>query len=535
MRKQQRLQLANSITNKLDALQNIVTNDKIVPKELGSLAMWSGFQDDSKPKWKPKLPQFPQVFGSDGKTMVRADEIIAQYAEDSINPIGGGLGINSFAFNQLDELLVDNWFLGYAQYSLLTQNGLLYKICSVISEEMCRKWIEFKGLDDSVKEDKIKELEIEFERLGVRQLTEWACYLTFVFGGCMMFPKLKGDEINNERETELFIDNSKIGIGDLEYIGTIEPTWYVPIKYNTIDPFSQWFYKPEFYTVIGQITHTTRLFKFIYNEPVNLIKPIYLFNGIPLLGQLIPYVRKFESTYNAIVTIIQRYNLSVLKTNQEAIISGVSQDQINASADSLRNRVQIFNTFRNNLGTFVLAKDEEFDQVQMTLTGLDKLLSQILELVAIIPGAPVTKLFGTSPQGMNSTGEFEMKNFYDRIASLQQKMIKDNLINIMHCAMLNIWGEIDDKITFEFCKLEETNPLEDSTIRLNDANRDVALVGAGIVSPEDVQIRLAADPDSGYNQIEIEEKLDENLENEEFDPEDKEKTEGIGGNNKEEF
>lgn len=500
--------IADSVVSKLDQLETALTPHRLQQK---ASAVWGSNEllnsMPKKPQWRLKAPNYPMIMDEDGKTKVRADEVIRRYMGDAISPLSGGIPLTNFSFNQLNSLLVDNVFMGYAELSVLTQNGILGRICAILAEEMWSKGIELKGVgSEDVDEDKIKELELELERLDFKGVMEWSAYLSFVFGSCLVYPKIKGDEVNNERENELFIDDVKINKGDLEYLKTIEPTWYVPIKYNTTDPFSEWFYFPEFYTVIGQITHCTRIFKITYQEAVDLLKPVYLFNGIPLLQQSVSWVSKFEQVYNEIIAIVKRYNLSVLKTNIEAIIDPNDADNIQNAAANLKNRLDIFNAFRNNMGTLAIANTEEFEQVQMTLTGLDTLLTKSLEYISIVPGITITKLFGDSLKGgLSSKGEHETNNFYDHVRALQNRMFKDPVTNIIHLAMLNIWGKIEESITWDFAKLEESNKLEDSTIRLNNSNAASMMIANGVLTPYDERMRIANDPDSGYDALAIEE------------------------------
>lgn len=500
--------VVDSVLGKLDKLEEVLTPHRLQHKAMevwGSNELLNSIP--KKPEWKLKAPNFPMVMDEDGKTKVRADEVIRRYMGDAINPVSGGIPLTQFGYNKLNSLLIDNVFMGYAELSMLTQNSILGRICGMMAEEMWSKGIELKGTGDKeVEENKIKELELELERLDLNGVGEWSAYLSFAFGSGLIYPKLKGDEVDNERENELFIDDVKINKGDLEYLKTIEPTWYVPIKYNTTDPFSEWFYVPEFYTVIGQITHCTRIFKITYQEVVDLLKPVYLFNGIPMLQQSVPWVAKFEQVYDEIISIIKRYNLSVLKTNIEAIIDPNDENTIQTAAANLKNRLDIFNAFRNNMGTLAIANTEEFEQVQMTLTGLDTLLTKSLEYIAIVPGITITKLFGDSLKGgLSSKGEHETNNFYDHIRALQNRMFKDPVTKIIHLAMLNIWGKIDESITWDFAKLEESNKLEESTIRLNNTTAASAMIASGVLTPYDERMRIANDPDSGYDTLAIEE------------------------------
>ena len=69
---------------------------------------------------------------------------------------------------------------------------------------------------------------------------------------------------------------------------------------------------------------------------------------------------------------------------------------------------------------------------------------------------------------------------------------------------LHLFGKVNDNITFDFVPLQQMSETELSTIRKSDTDRDVAYIQAGVVSAEEVRGRLASEPDSGYNGIDVE-------------------------------
>lgn len=461
-----------------------------------------------------KILKVPMPYAMDkGGTMIPVPEIQKQYGFDTMKQYakdswgGFNVGVTQMQFNQINSILINNVFLGYGEYSLLLQNGILNSMCDILATDMCRNWIELVSNDDNDdKQDKILELEEELERLDLKKQLERACFLTFAMGGCLLAPKLKGDELNQERENELYIDSMKIHKGDLEYLAVIEPIWYVPIRYVTDNPFSEWFYKTEFYTVIGMITHASRICHFTYNEAPNILKPSYVFNGMPLLGMCIPYVMNFEQVNNAVPQLITRYKLSVLKTDMQSIISNPAVGTGGTTQDAqLKNRITVFNTLMNNTSTMVLDKDEEFEQITFPLTGIKELQEQLGKYMSIVSKIHPSKLLGTEDRGLSGNGETSMKIYHEQITTLQEKILRPHLIKILDIAMLNIWGEIDKNITFNFCPLEESNELEISQIRLNKAQEAQAYVTQGVITPLQVAQHLAQDDESGWNNLEIKE------------------------------
>jgi len=470
--------------------------------------------DNPKKKFNWSLPKVinPETGKYDDiKNVISKD---AYKAYDSVNARYGQINGIGYNLPKAVTSMVDTGFIGYAALAmLLSTNGILNAICKTLSTEMLRKWIEFIVVNNEDNDDinervnkRIVELEKEFERLDVRATIQKALYHTFAFGGSYIAPAIgknidyinPDEETLKELESELIIDDVSIGKGDLQYITAIEPMWVVPIRYDTTNPFNEFFYKPEFFSVMGKTTHYSRLLKFIYNEAPDIFKPTYLFNGVPLIQYCMPYVSDFESIRKAVTFIVQRYNLNVLKTNVEKTIT--SDDPI--IRGQLKQRIQIFNATQANAGTIAIDKDEEFSQINMTLAGLKDLESQAAEFMCIVPKIPATKLLGVSPQGFNSTGEHELTSFYDLCMSLNEEIVRPHLIKIMQMAMLNIWGEIDESISFKFLPMEEMNEKELAEINKINADTYFTLSQSQAIDGEDIREALRNNPNSDFNVLE---------------------------------
>ncbi|AXH73700.1 MAG: protein of unknown function DUF1073 [Caudoviricetes sp.] len=449
--------------------------------------------------------QYRQVYNELGKMVDSREYILDQQkkhgqdqtmklAMDSAYPINPAPN-----FAQIDALLIDSTFLGYPQMSMLMQNGIFSRILNILADEMFRKGYKFVCTGEEDKSKKIKELEKEFERLDVNRKLHWGTKITFAQGSCLVVPKIKGDDTKLAKE--FIVDSPQFGKGDLEYITIVEPPWYIPVYFNTWNPRSDMFYKVQTYSLMGTIIDHTRVIKMTYNEAPNLWKPVYNFNGIPLLQQCIPYVMKFEAILDEIVNIISRYNLTIFKGDLESLI-GMNSEEVTADSD-LINRLRIFNLLRNNTGAMAVdMAGEDIVQLQIQLGTLDKLLSQFTEFLAIVPGLTTTKLFGQPLQGMNSTGEFELKSYYDEIGN-KQKMLSVPLNRIKELAMVNMWGEIDPDITIEFEKLNENTPKEEAEINFIKAQTGQLLITSGAIPPSAETQRIIDDVENDYAGLDI--------------------------------
>lgn len=183
------------------------------------------------------------------------------------------------------------------------------------------------------------------------------------------------------------------------------------------------------------------------------------------------------------------------------ILSGGCDEEVNMTL-----RAEVYNRFRDNRGLMMLDKDnEEFFQFNTPLSGLDALLAQAQEQLAMPSHTPLVKLLGVTPSGLNASSEGEIDVYYDYIKALQENILRDPLDKVLKLVQLHLFGETDDNITFEFVPLAQMDESQLATIRKSDSDRDVAYIQAGVISAEEVRGRLASDTDSGYNGIDVDE------------------------------
>ena len=73
---------------------------------------------------------------------------------------------------------------------------------------------------------------------------------------------------------------------------------------------------------------------------------------------------------------------------------------------------------------------------------------------------PATRLFGRSPQGMNATGESDLKNYYDMIASLQERLLRPALEKLLPVMAVSCWGYVPENLEIVFEPVMTSSPAE---------------------------------------------------------------------------
>ncbi|TIS09951.1 MAG: DUF1073 domain-containing protein [Mesorhizobium sp.] len=220
-----------------------------------------------------------------------------------------------------------------------------------------------------------------------------------------------------------------------------------------------------------------------------------------------PYVDNWLETRQSVNDIISMFSVFLLATNLG--------ETLQADGDQLFRRAELFNLVRSNRGLMMIDKDtEDFKNVAAPLSGLDVLQAQAQEHMASVSHIPLVKLLGVQPAGLNASSEGEIQVFYDYVHSFQEHLFRRPIHRLLGLVMISLWGETDPGIDFEFEKLEETNEKEAAEVEKTKAERDVILIDAGVISPEESRQRVAGDPDSDFSSIDVED-LPDLLEEEE--------------------
>ena len=414
-------------------------------------------------------------------------QIESMVTDANMNHMLKSLGILNFT---------DSTFLGYGVLANLSQNSLIRAGVEMRADEMTRRWGEVtrQGNDDMVEEDETKLAEImqEMDRFKIAELFRSASCLNGYMGGCLLFIDTGADK--NELVNPLILDSSTFVPGSLKGFRLIEPYLVTPGGYNSVDPMADDFFKPSVWYVQGIPVHTSRLIYFAENKLTSLLKPSYNFFGLPLAEKVLDAVAHYTQNRESAGRLLQKYSVTVLKTNLENVLAG-------GYDTDLKNRIEYFVRNRSNDGCAAIDKEQEDLVIQTTtLGGVTDIVRQSMEYVAAMFCEPVVKMWGLSPAGFSS-GDLELKNHYDNIKSQQEKQFGEQIQRVINVIQQNLYGEIDEGIVFTFNPLSEEDEKVVAETNKIQADTDVQLIDAGVITPAEARQRLIDDTNSGYNSL----------------------------------
>lgn len=434
-------------------------------------------------------------------------------------------------------MTLENSFPGYPYLSQLAQLPEYRKITGTIASEMTRKWIKLQSTGEgNDKADRLEKLEKALERFQVRDKFRLMAEHDGFFGRGQLYLDVRkaggaaAREDSAELQTPLAISPAKIKKGSLIGFRVVEAMWTYPGNYNSTDPLAKDYYKPTTWYVMGKIVHDSRFVMMISNPVPDILKAAYSFGGISMSQLARPYVDNWLRTRDAVSDLVHSFSTSGLKSDLETLLS----PDLDGSGGIL-NRVQLFNQLRDSRGLMLLNKEsEDFFQFNTPLSGLDALQAQAQEQMAAVSSIPLVKLLGIQPAGLNASSDGEIRVFYDHIHSLQERLFRDPLKKVLDVIQLDLDGEIDPDVTFEFEPLFQLSSLELANERKANADTDQVLIDAGVITAEESRARVAADPDSPYASLEVTgedpvDDLDQGEEGEESDRVDTQRQGSAGG------
>lgn len=390
-------------------------------------------------------------------------------------------------------------FLGYGVLQNIAQNGLIRACIGTVSDDMTRAWIELQreGEDFDKEDTIITDIMAELDKLKLQRVLHEAVELAGYEGGAFVFidTGAEGEELEAPLNKTAY--SAELAKGRRLKFVAVDPVNVFPAEYNAANPLRDDYYKPSSWWVLGQKVHSSRLLRIVGNEVPVLLKPAYNFLGIPQAQILWDYVIHFQECRAAEARLITKFSLLVFKTKllDDVLFSSGATTQLDA-------RMKYAQQNMSNDGILVVdMESEDLVKLETPLGGVTDIVRQALEFLAAINRTPAVKLLGISPSGFNATGESDIRNYYDHVASMQEKMLREQLKTILDCVQLHLRGKIDDTITFIFKPLGEEDKSALISRQKSKADTIAVYLDRDIISAEEARKTIADDPESGFTNI----------------------------------
>jgi phage-related protein (TIGR01555 family) len=411
------------------------------------------------------------------------------------NAIKGNFQGNVVPLNLL-EWYASQSFIGYQMCSIMAQHWLVAKACLMPAKDAVRKGYEIT-INDGSEID--KEVLDEMRNADVKYHLN-ANLIELVDQGRVFGIRIAMFKVESE-DPEYFekpFNPDGIMPGSYKGISQIDPYWITPeLDFQAAgDPSSIHFYEPTWWRINGRRYHRTHLIIFRNGQVPDILKPTYIYGGIPVPQKIYERVYSAERTANEAPMLALTKRCDVMKVDLTKALAN------QASFDA---RMQFYAFNRDNYGLKMIDLVDEFMQFDTGLADLDAIIMTQYQIVAAIAGVPAVKLMGTSPKGFNASGTQEEDSYHEELESIQAHDLTP-LIERHHLILIR--SEIAPKYGMEpFSTSVVWNPLkvlsdkEQAEVNKLKADTGAVLSASGAVDAYDERERIIGDPSSGYSGI----------------------------------
>ena len=374
--------------------------------------------------------------------------------------------------------------------ALYDNSWLASHIVDIPPNDVFRKWREWQAEAEEIKS--ISELE---KALRLRTKLETTMQRARLYGGAAALIGTNLSRAGRSAVTSELVVSGRAPLSEPLDTENEELTFLTPLNKRELnpdellkDPTSEYYARPEFYEVadapqLGKI-HASRLVIFLGRSPTDpwTEDSAYQGWGRSVLEDVYQAIVDADSVCANVVALTFEANVDVIR-----LPNFMSQLARKDYEERILNRLSLAMFAKGTVRALLLDKNEEYDRKTINFSGLPQLIERALLNVAAASKIPVTRFLGISPAGLSATGEHDMKNYYDSIASMQNTVVEPRIRLLDELLINTALGTVRDDVTYDWAPLEEMNEEERSKIGKTYAETVGALRTTGIYLDEELR------------------------------------------------
>jgi phage-related protein (TIGR01555 family) len=347
----------------------------------------------------------------------------------------------------------------------------------VVGEDMVSAGLDITG---PIEPSDIQGLQNDMRRLLVHERFSDAIKWGRLYGGSVSIMLIDGQDVSTPLQLESVAPGQFRGLLSLD-------RWMVqPSTSDLVTEFCPDLGRPKFYGVLpaapalrNEWVHYSRLVRF---EGVPLPwQESFQENlwGQSVVERLFDRLLAFDSaTVGAAQLTFKSYLRTIKMKGLRQMIGagGKALEAVTAHLDFIR-------AGQTNEGLTVLDAEDDFVTNSYSFSGLDSILIQMGQQISGALQIPLVRLFGQSPSGLNSSGESDLRTYYDGINTQREARLRDPYQTVLDLVFRNRFQKpMPPEIGFTFGSLWQLTDEQKATIAGQVATAVGGAFDAGLIS-----------------------------------------------------
>lgn len=333
------------------------------------------------------------------------------------------------------------------------------KVVSIPAMDSTREWRAWQA-DKS----DITAIEKTERRLGLKQKLRSALIKARLFGGAALVIGVGRDDASAE------LDPTKIVRDGLSWVHDVSRHEISSTGQMVTDVSSPWYGRPEYYEFRSAQGTTVRA----HPSRVAVLRGVDVPDrsavgldggwGDSVLQAVDDAIKNVGLCSGAIATMVWEAKLDVIKIPN--LMASLSQPEYE---ERLKSRLSLANEAKSFINALVMDKEEDWERIQQSFVGLPDVLKLYLLIASGAADIPVTRFLGQSPAGLNSTGESDIRNYYDRIKSDQVDDLQPALEQLDDALIASALGKRPEDVYYDWRSLWQLDDVQKADLALKKA------------------------------------------------------------------
>lgn len=388
-----------------------------------------------------------------------------------------GVPGNGSQIDQVDTLFKNNrWYMVSNMRQVLSElyveHGIIQTLIDQPVDDGFRKGIKIKT--DQLSEDEIAELQAYIENENtlttIAQGMKWA--RLYGGGGVLVITgqnpsaplkELKqGDtfELKSVDMWELFFDKQNVAGG-----------------YDDISPFFKG--SNTHFNYYGHNVNASRVLIAQGKEAPSFVRPRLRGWGMSEIERMVRSFNSYLKNSEVIFELLDEAKIDVYKI--EGFNSSLASRE---GTTKIQTQLQMANQLKSFLNAVVMDKNDEYEQKQMSFSGLGEMLTQVRQGIASDLKMPITKLFGVSSAGFSS-GEDDIENYNSMVESEVRTKAKPIITSVLRLVCQSLFGINPKDLTIEFPPLRVLSAEQDENVKNSTYNRFSSYYSQGMLTDKE--------------------------------------------------
>lgn len=374
------------------------------------------------------------------------------------------------------------------------------QVVDCVAEDMTRAGIDITTNDG---DEEIKDFQTYMSRKKIwdslANLIKWGR----LYGGAIGVMQIRGQKLDTPLDPKTVSKDQFQGLivydrwmlnPSLSNVINEGPDMGLPAFYQIVNQLNQM--EPNAPTPTGEINvHHSRCIRYTGIDLPWFQAITEMMWGESILERLWDRLISFDSATMSSANLIERANNRMVGIDglREIIAAGGEAQK------GLLAQFEMMQQLQTNMGLTLLDKNDEYKTDSYTFAGLSDLMLNFGQQLSGASGIPLVRLFGQSPAGLNSTGESDIRMYYDNINSQQESKLRNPFETLLKVLWQSKFGTPQpEDLEFNFTPLWQMDAVDKANVAKTNTETVAGAYEAGLTTRSTAMKELRqASGDSG--------------------------------------